>query len=178
MRLQFWARWGLLAVTAIVFLAISACGTREPDPAVGPTGGKATASADELPSQAGQLKDEIPSSELAAVMAAHYRGLGNMERYEYRRGHRGVSRGAEACAGWIPGSINLAIALLNDSGVKAEEAKKSGVTASSDNFGESLELLSGVLERDARQPLMPIFAGASSSSSKEAWPRRTSTSNA
>ena len=31
MRLQFWVRWGLLAVTAIGFLAISACGGGEPE---------------------------------------------------------------------------------------------------------------------------------------------------
>ena len=56
----------------------------------------------------------------------------------------------EQAPGWIPGAINLAIALLNDTGVKVEEAKKAGGGAEPpmDNFDEALELLAGVLERD------------------------------
>ncbi len=136
MRLRFIARWGLVAATAMGFLAVSACGTREPEPGAA------------QPKAAGSLKDEIPSSELAAVMAAHYAGLGHMERYEYRDAIEAFRAVQKRAPGWIPGSINLAIALLNDSGVKAEEAKKKGIAAAPDNFGESLDLLAGVLKRD------------------------------
>ncbi len=64
--------------------------------------------------------------------------------------------------GWIPGSINLAIALLNDTGVKEDEAKKAGGAGSIDNFDEALELLAAVLERDPNNPYAH-FAVASSS---------------
>ena len=61
--------------------------------------------------------------------------------------------------GWIPGSINLAIALLNDTGVKVEAAKKAGADAASDNFDEALDLLAGVLERDPDNPYAHFCRG-------------------
>ena len=53
------------------------------------------------------------------------RGPGIHGAVRVRQGGRGVSaRSIDTAPGWIPGSINLAIALLNDTGVKDEEAKK------------------------------------------------------
>ena len=78
MRLQSWPRWGLLAATAIGFVAISACGTKEPEPAaIQP---KTTGSEPEASPSPSKLKNEIPSIALAPVLAAHYKGLGHMER--------------------------------------------------------------------------------------------------
>ena len=151
MRLQSWLRWGLLAATAVGFLAISACGSREPEPAASPPKAGGAPARGRAPPP-GPLKNEIPGGELAAVMAAHYQGLGHMERYEYREAVEAFREVRKRAPGWIPGSINLAIALLNDSGVKAEEAKKAGVEAAPDNFDEALELLAGVLERDPAKP--------------------------
>ena len=54
--------------------------------------------------------------------------------------------------GWIPGAINLAIALLNDEGVKAEAAKKAGADPATSNFDEALDLLAGILDRDPNNP--------------------------
>ena len=68
------------------------------------------------------------------------------------RPSRHFARSASERRGGFPGSINLAIALLNDSGVKAEEAKKAGTSRPTDNFDESLELLAGVLEREPDNP--------------------------
>ena len=120
---------------------------KEPEPAANPP--KAVGSRPVGPST---LKNEIPRSELAAVMAAHYAGLGHMERYEYREAVEAFREVSKRAPGWIPGSINLAIALLNDSGVKAEEAKKAGRGPVADNFDEALELLAGVLEREPENP--------------------------
>jgi tetratricopeptide (TPR) repeat protein len=148
MRIQFCARWGLVAVTAIGFLALSACGTSDPEPAAVPTttGLGAKPAAELVPS--GPLKNEIPSALLTEVMAAHYRGLGQMERYEYRAAGESFREVRKRAPGWIPGAVNLAIALLNDNGVKAEAAKKAGEEVSVSNFDESLELLAGVIERE------------------------------
>jgi tetratricopeptide (TPR) repeat protein len=138
MRMQSSARSWLVAVTVFGFLALPACGTKEPEPPpanpVGPP--------------AAELKNEIPSGELAAVMAAHYTGLGHMERYEYAEAMQAFREVSKRAPGWIPGSINLAIALLNDSGVKAEKAKKSGIEIPPDNFGEALDVLARVLDRE------------------------------
>ena len=104
------------------------------------------------------------------MLAAHYEGLGHMERYEYPEAvvaFRDVRKGAP---GWIPGSINLAIALLNDSGVKAEAAKKAGIEAPSDNFGEALEAAGGRAEPAARQPIRALLPRDHSGAARE--PRR------
>jgi tetratricopeptide (TPR) repeat protein len=142
MRLQLWARWGLVAATAIGFLGVSACGTKEPEPAATPPKIAITQS------DASALMDEVPGNELSAVMAAHYKGLGYMEQFKYRDAGEAFREAHQRAPGWIAGSINLAIALLNDSGVKAEEAKKTGDAPPADNFDEALELLAGVLERE------------------------------
>ncbi len=81
-------------------------------------------------------------------MAAHFKGLGLMEQYEYRKAAEAFREVHTRAPGWIPGSINLAIALLNDSGVQAEAAKKAGGGAALSNFDEALQLLAEVLERD------------------------------
>ena len=81
----------------------------------------------------GELKNEIPSSELDGRDGGALRAWGTWS-VRVPRGGRGVPRGARASPGWIPGSINLAIALLNDSGVKAEEAKKAGGEAAARQF--------------------------------------------
>ena len=86
------------------------------------------------------------------MMAAHYKGLGQMERYEYREAIESFREVRKRAPGWVPGAINLAIALLNDSGVKAEAAKKAGGEVSVSNFDESLELLAGVLDRQPDNP--------------------------
>ena len=61
--------------------------------------------------------------------------------------------------GWIPGAINLAIALLNDSGVKAEERRRRGHAVAADHFDEALDLLAGVLDRDKGNPYAHFCRG-------------------
>ncbi len=118
------------------------------------------------------LKEQGPPDDLAA----HFKGLGYMEQYEYREAveaFREVHRRARL----DPGAINLAIALLNDSGVKAEQAKKAGGEPAPDNFDEALG--SAGRRPGARPAITPtlIFAGASSSSNRARSPRRTSISS-
>ena len=93
-------------------------------------------------------------------MKAHFEGLGLMEQYEYAKAAEAFRSVHELAPGWIPGSINLAIALLNDTGVKVEEAKKAGGGAPPPgNFDEALELLAGVLERDPDNPYAHFCRG-------------------
>jgi len=98
------------------------------------------------------LKNEIPPGELEPVMAAHFEGLGYMEQYKYPEATEAFRKIRSRAPGWIPGAINLAIALLNDSGVKAEQAKKAGAQPAASNFEEALELLAGILDRDPDNP--------------------------
>jgi hypothetical protein len=94
------------------------------------------------------LKDEIPDTELSAVMASHFRGAGLMEQYEYGKAAEAFRDVHKRAPGWIPGAINLSIALLNMTGEQVENAKKSGGGQEQGNFDEALALLSDVLERD------------------------------
>ena len=82
-----------------------------------------------------------------------------MEQYEYAKAVAAFREVHERAPGWTPGSINLAIALLNDTGVKAEEAKKKGEEPSSANFDEALELLADVLKRHPDNPYAHFCRG-------------------
>ncbi len=65
-----------------------------------------------------------------------------MERYEYARATTAFRQVHREAPDWIPGSINLAIALLNDAGTQAEARGGPG------HFDEALSLLNDVLSRD------------------------------
>ncbi len=89
-------------------------------------------------------------------MDAHYRGLGAMERYEYPVAAEAFREVHEKAPGWIPGSINLAIALLNQGGEAEAKAKSAGQAeldgAPKKNIDEAVGLLDEVI---ARQPDNP-----------------------
>jgi tetratricopeptide (TPR) repeat protein len=158
MRPQISARDGLIMISAIGLLAASGCQSRSPAPA-SPATTPSPRNADSPYLTAAQLKNEIPQGELEAVMAAHFKGLGHMERYEYRDAAAAFRDIRRRAPGWIPGAINLAIALLNDSGVKADQAKKAGADPASSNFDEALGLLAGVLDRDPENPYAHFCRG-------------------
>ena len=157
MQPRLYAKLGLVFLTAIGLLAVSACGSRDPEPlpsAVGPAA-KLTGTVPFLE----PLRDEIPPAELSAVMAAHFRGLGYMEQYEYAKAVESFREVHRRAPGWIPGAINLAIALLNDTGTKVEEAKGAGGGSPLGNFDEALDLLARVLDRDAGNPYAHFCRG-------------------
>ena len=144
----------LFAIVALVF-TIASCGgstppsTDAPDVTTGPTARFPDPTEKDKP-QTDFLKSEIPAKELDKVVRAHFEGLGHMERYEYRLAGDSFREVHERAPGWIPGSINLAIALLNDTGTQAAAAKKrGGETAVGNNFDAALGLLDAVV---ARQP--------------------------
>ena len=133
-----------LRFIAIAFLALtfSSCGQ--------PSGTTDSAKPETTKPADAPLKNEIPTALLDSVLKAHYQGLGHMERYEYHEASAEFRRVRELAPGWIPGSINLAIALLNDTGNQAEQAKKSrgpSVTGSA-NFDDAFVELDGVLARE------------------------------
>ena len=110
-----WCTWALLSYGDGPPGCIPACQSREPEPVVPPAGpGRRPGPA--APPLSPPLRDEIPAAELSAVMAAHFKGLGCMERYEYGDAVEAFREVRRLAPGWIPGSINLAIALLNDNG--------------------------------------------------------------
>ncbi|WP_165067140.1 FG-GAP-like repeat-containing protein [Paludisphaera rhizosphaerae] len=119
-------------------LGISGCGRESPPPVAPP------------PAVAAPLKDEIPAEKLDAVATAHLRGLGLMEQYEYRKAAEDFREVRRLAPGWTPGAVNLAIALLNDSGAQAEQSK--GGEKPQSNFDEALGLLDEVLKTKPDDP--------------------------
>jgi tetratricopeptide (TPR) repeat protein len=98
-------------------------------------------------------RDEIPLDRFDDVVAAHLRGLGLMEQYEYRKAAAAFRDVRELAPDWRAGAVNLAIALLNDGGLQAEEARKAGGGGPSvSNFDEALALLDEVLAQDPDDP--------------------------
>jgi tetratricopeptide (TPR) repeat protein len=158
MRPHVFARIGMVVLSTLGLLAASACQTQEPAPAPLPAGPLAArpGQAEAAPEP---LKNEIPGQELSAVAGAHFQGLGYMEQYEYRKAVEAFREVRRRAPGWIPGAINLAIALLNDTGAQAEAAKKAGGGDTTGKFDEALDLLSGVLERDPGNPYAHFCRG-------------------
>jgi tetratricopeptide (TPR) repeat protein len=128
----------------IVALLLPACLREASPPAAGPAETKGSARPRAIP-----VRNEIPSGEVEAVMTDHLQGLGHMERYEYDQAAKAFARVHERAPGWIPGSINLALALLNQTGNEAEKSKTAGGGAPRKaRFDQALELLGDVLARD------------------------------
>ncbi len=125
---------GRVALALVVGIVFTSC--RKPEPKVD-----------------WSTRDEIPPSQLDSVIDAHYRGLGAMERYEYARASEAFREVHEKAPGWITGSINLAIALLNQGGEAEVKAKSQGQSELAGeprkNIDDAVGLLEGVL---ARQP--------------------------
>jgi tetratricopeptide (TPR) repeat protein len=92
-------------------------------------------------------KNEIPADKLEAVLRAHLQGMGAMERYEYPTAVGAFRAVRTLVPGWIPGSINLAIALLNDIGSKSAAVEKANGSSSA-NYDEALALLDDVIRRE------------------------------
>jgi tetratricopeptide (TPR) repeat protein len=157
MRQRFCARCAFAIIAAAGLLTVTACQQQEPEPAAAPAAVAAARPGTEPTTE--PLRNEIPPAELADVMTAHYRGVGFMEQYKYGAAAEAFREVRRRAPGWIPGAVNLAIALLNDSGVKAEQAKKSGGDAALGNFDEALELLGGVLKRDPVNPYAHFCRG-------------------
>ena len=133
---------------AVCISSISGCGKSSPPEASSKVESGLPGAGEKKP-LVDLLKDEIPPNQLDETIRAHYQGLGAMERYEYRNAVEAFREVSERAPGWIPGSINLAIALLNDSGVQAEDAKKKNpAKAAVGNFDEALALLDEVILRD------------------------------
>ncbi len=134
-----------IALTALVAF-VSGCG--------GDAGPSAPPPGAEKPSpRPVVLRDEIPPDQLDAVLKAHLQGLGHMERYEYADAARAFRDAHDRAPGWIAGSINLAVALLNQSGTAAEKDNNpAGGQAPPGNFEQALERLDAVIVRDPKNP--------------------------
>jgi tetratricopeptide (TPR) repeat protein len=93
--------------------------------------------------------DQIPAAALDAVLAAHLRGLGHMERFEYDQAAAAFREVHRLAPGWTAGSINLAIALLNQTGNEGSGATASAAGGGpSPRYQEALGLLDAVLARE------------------------------
>src|SRR5262249_44056127 len=145
------ARLGVMLIVTFVTLAASACRNQAPEPSSPPKLPTAAPPGSSRPAGA-LIAPENPGAELEAVMAAHFKALGHMEQYDYRSAVEEFREIRRRAPEWIPGAINLAIALLNDTGVQAEQAKKAGADPATSNFDEALDLLAWVLEREPSNP--------------------------
>ena len=132
----------LALLVGLMSLAATACHKHDETAAAPKTAGPAA----EAP------KNEIPAAELSAVMEAHFQGAGFMEQYEYGKAAKAFREVRRRAPGWVPGAINLAIALLNMTGEEVEASKQTGGGAALGNFDEALQLLTGVMEQEPDNP--------------------------
>jgi hypothetical protein len=137
-------------LAALAMLATTACEQKPASITEKPIVPKATGKP--TVTESAPLKDEIPTEVLSQVIGANRQGIGYLEQFEYAKATEQFRTVRKLAPGWIAGSINLSIALLNDSGTKAEDQKKQGTEANAfaNNFQEALALLDDVLKRDSK----------------------------
>ncbi|RUL89024.1 FG-GAP-like repeat-containing protein [Tautonia sociabilis] len=93
----------------------------------------------------------IPAEVIEDVLEAHYAGLGHMERYEYAEAASRFREIRRLAPDWQPAKINLAIALLNQTGeaIADEEPTSEGDGEPElSRFDEAILLLDEVLAND------------------------------
>ena len=133
-------------------LLLAACGKNQP-----PGGGV------EAPQAASSFPDSIPPDQFSAVIDAHYRGLGFMERYEYAQAAQAFIDVHARAPGWSAGTINLAIALLNQGGDASQKAAQVGQAKVEQESLRNIErariLLDGVIARSPDQPYAHFARG-------------------
>lgn len=146
------------AIVRLAFLATAlsapGCGREPREAGVPPASGSGNRQV--IRPQVAIVADSIPADQVEAVMSAHLQGLGHMERYEYDKAAEAFREVHERAPGWIAGSVNLAIALLNQTGDEAETNRARGGSGGGGDaeaprrtrFDEALDLLGGVLERE------------------------------
>jgi hypothetical protein len=98
--------------------------------------------------------DGIPPDRLDVILREHYRGLGFIERYDYEHAAEAFRKVHELAPQWIPGSINLAIALMHDPGIRLG---REGLEVQEPR--EALDLLNEVMVRDLRNPHVRFCRG-------------------
>ena len=147
MRLRRTLTASSVVLCVLVSIPITGCGNPSTPGPVNPETQGASKASDPAINRT-EPKDEIPSSVLEPVISALYRGLGMMEQYRYREAVAEFREIHRLAPGWIPGSINLAIALLNDTGTKTAESERGGTSSEPSNFEEAVRILEAVAARD------------------------------
>ncbi|MFI5455457.1 MAG: tetratricopeptide repeat protein [Isosphaerales bacterium] len=99
-----------LSLVLIACFILGGCGPSGPGVATSPRASRQQSARASTPSPG----DGIPPDQIGSIMEAHYRGLGFMEQYRYKEAVDAFREVHDLAPMWIPGSINLAIALMND----------------------------------------------------------------
>jgi tetratricopeptide (TPR) repeat protein len=141
-----------LLIALIASLGSCGCNSSKPDVAPLAAGHSEQAKANPKP----ESKDGIPTDRLDVILKEHYRGLGFIERYDYEKAAEAFRKVHELAPQWIPGSINLAIALMNQSGPRKDDL---GLAVEGDPQHEALVLLDDVVARDSKNPYARFCRG-------------------
>ena len=128
---------GRVVLAVLIAIGLGGCGRGEPEGSAPQGKGQAVVHEPET-SQA--EKGAIPPEQIEAVLEAHYRGIGRIEQDDYQGAVEAFREVHKRAPNWLPGSINLAIALMNGVGEEGPGEKYKE---------ESLNLFDSIL---ARQP--------------------------
>ena len=103
------------------------------------------------------LQPKPPGVDMTAVMEANTRGVGHMEQFKYDKAMEAFEEVRRLAPGWIPGRINLGIALLNAAGkivpnTEEEEKEKKQL------FQRAINLFRGILDEEGVEPKWRTYA--------------------
>ena len=108
--------WCLFSLMIIGLLGAPGCGRPESG-----TGGTPQATSTKIESERRADQNAgIPAEQLGPILEAHYRGVGFIERFNYKEAVEAFREVHRRAPVWIPASINLAIALMYGGGPMPE----------------------------------------------------------
>jgi hypothetical protein len=142
----------LVLAALIALLGSGGCTGSKPDAVPTPAAVSPQADSERTPSQ----NNAIPPDQVDVILREHYRGIGFIERYDYEKAAEAFRKVHELAPRWIPGSINLAIALLHQTGSWPEPRRPS---LEPEPQGQALDLLDDVIARDPKNPYAHFCRG-------------------
>lgn len=91
--------------------------------------------------------------DMTAVMQTNNQGLGAMERFDYGTAVGAFESVIQLAPNWIPGQINLAIALINRGGAASHQDEKIA------DFKRAQQILLAILNQDPKNPYANFCTG-------------------
>lgn len=93
-----------------------------------------------------QPKGPEKKVDLVAASQANARGIGWIEHFEYTKATEAFDEAVKFAPEWVPGKINLGIALLNDAGLDGDPIRKAA------KFKRAINTFEEILKTDPKNP--------------------------
>jgi hypothetical protein len=97
------------------------------------------------------LRPKNPQPDMVAVLEVNNRGIGHMEQFNYDEAIGSFKEVTQLAPDWMPGQINLGIALMNKAGYEGTKASTEKAATAS-GYAAAVQVFERVLKREPNNP--------------------------